>query len=106
MKSDQEFLAGIWNHIVNLEVEEREKATARRRNRALQIRRIAVLGGMLCAFLLLAALFPFLDGRSLMNAMNSWGIYVLAGFLLLGGYVAESRETLPRATHQRKGLHR
>jgi hypothetical protein len=106
MKSDQEFLAGIWNHIVNLEAEEREKAAARRRHRALRFRRVAALGGMLCAFLLLAALFPFLDGKSLMNAMNNWGVYVLAGFLLLGGYVAESRATLPTATQERKGLHR
>jgi hypothetical protein len=104
MKSDQEFLAGIWNHIVNLEVEEREKAAARRRNRALRFRRVAVLGGILCAFLLLAALFPFLDGKSLMNAMNNWGVYVLAGFLLLGGYVAESRATAPIQNRERKGL--
>jgi hypothetical protein len=100
VKSDQEFLAGVWNHIVNLEAEERDKAAARRRHRALQIHRIAVLGGMLCVFLL-AALFLLSGDRELANVS-----YVLTGLLLLGGYVAESRAALPHATHERKETRR
>jgi hypothetical protein len=105
MKSEQEFLAGVWNHIVNLEAEEREKAAARRRNRTLQIRRAAVLAGALLLFLALAAILLLADGKQLMEAANGWGLYGLAGCLLLGGYLAESRAALPMHNHERKGLH-
>jgi uncharacterized membrane protein len=98
MKSDQEFLAGVWNHIVNLEADEREKGAARRRNRTLQIRRVALLGVTLLMFAL-AAVLLLLGGNAWMD-----GRYALAGLLLLGGYFAESRAAAPCAHHERKGL--
>jgi Flp pilus assembly protein TadB len=98
MKSDQEFLAGVWNHIANLETDEREKAAAHRRNRALQIRRVAELGVALLVFALVAVLL-LLGGHAWMDAR-----FALAGLLLAGGYVAESRATAPTAHHERKGL--
>lgn len=91
MKSDQEFLAGVWNRIANLEAEELEKAAARRRNRRLGIRRAIILAGGLL-FLLLLVLFVFLGGyRLLMNTFGGPGQYGLAGLLLAGAYVLETR---------------
>jgi hypothetical protein len=98
MKSDQEFLAGVWNHIANLETEEREKAAARLCHRALQIHRVVEMGAALLVFALVAALL-LLGGNAWMD-----GRYALAGLLLVGGYFAESRAAAPIQNREGKGL--
>lgn len=80
MKSDQEFLDGMWQKISILEREELEKAHIKALNRRLTIRAIGIFALSMLTFIVLILLSKFIYGA----------IYPIAIGILFSAYMYEN----------------
>ncbi len=80
MKSEEDFLAGMWTSIELLEAEQHQKNLARERNRRLMKKNIVMYTTMLLTLVLLILWGP----SNLGSIMGICGAYLLLGYILDG----------------------
>ncbi|MBT2290257.1 hypothetical protein J7E73_14120 [Paenibacillus albidus] len=78
MKSEEDFLAGMWRSVELLEAEQLHKKQARERNRRLMKKNIVLYTAMLFTFVLLILWVPSNPG----SIMGICGAYLLLGYIL------------------------
>jgi hypothetical protein len=80
MKSEEDFLAGMWTSIELLEAEQQQKNLARERNRRLMKKNIVMYTTMLLTLVLIILWAP----SNLGFIMGICGAYLLIGYILDG----------------------